>query len=55
MSEVGMAVQVAFLVASCNHATYYRALKLALGNAVSAPIFMYPVVKEMVCEEAEKK
>ena len=65
MSEVGMAVQVAFIVAGCTHATYYRALKLALGiDAVSAPTFMYtielmyPVVKEMVdemCEEAKKE
>ena len=43
-----MAVQVAFIVAGCTHATYYRALKLEL---------MYPVVKGMVdklCEEAKK-
>ena len=57
MSEVGMAVQVVFIVAGCTHATYYRALKHALGiDAVSAPTFMHtiepmhPVVKEMVEE-----
>lgn len=65
MSEIGMAVQVAFIVAGCTHATYYRALKLALGiDAVSAPTFMntiqvmYPIVKGMVddmCEEAKNE
>ena len=65
MSEVGMAVQVAFIVAGCVHATYYRALKLALGiDAVSGPTFMnsielmYPVVKEMLdsmCNEGKKE
>ena len=65
MSEVGMTVQVAFIVAGCTHATYYRALKLALGiDGVSAPTFMntiellYPVVKGMVdemCEEAKNE
>lgn len=31
MSEVSVAVQVAFMVAGCTHAYYYRALKQALG------------------------
>ena len=61
-SEVSVAVQVAFMVAGCTHANYYRALKQALGmETVSADTFMstivrmYPVVKQMLdemCKEA---
>ena len=62
MSEVGMAVQVAFLIAGCTHITYFKVLKHALGiNAVDGFDFqktlriLYPVVKLMVdrmCEAA---
>ena len=62
-TKVGAAVQVAFVVAGCTHATYCKALKYALGiDAVGADTFMstivkmYPVVKQMVdemCEEAK--
>ena len=35
-SEVSIAVQVAFIIAGCTHATYYKTLKHALGiNAVN--------------------
>ena len=56
-TKVGAAVQVAFIVAGCTHATYSRALKHALGiDAIGADTFMstiiklYPVVKQMVDE-----
>ena len=62
-TKVGTAVQVAFIVAGCTHATYCRALRHALGiDAVGADTFMstivkmYPVVKQLVdemCEEAK--
>ena len=54
MTEVGMAVQIAFIVAGCN-ATYLKTLKTALGiDAVCPQIFqytiekMYPAVKAML-------
>ena len=62
-SEASVAVQVAFMVAGCTHANYYRALKQALGMDTVCPntfmstiVRMYPVVKQMVdemCEEAK--
>ena len=59
-NKVSMSVQVAFIIAGCTHATYYKALKQALGiEAVSANTFMttivkmYPVVKQMVNEMCE--
>ena len=62
-SEVGMAVQVAFIIAGCTHMTYYKMLKHALGiDAVhwydfqSTIEMLYPVVKMMVdkiCESAK--
>ena len=62
-SEVSIAVQVAFMVAGCTHANYYRALKQALGMDTVSPdtfmstiVRMYPVVKQMVdemCKEAK--
>ena len=61
-SEIGQAVQVAFIASGCTHATYSKALCHNLGiQAVGAESFqrtirmMYPCVKEMVdivCEEA---
>ena len=61
MTKIGVAVQVAFIVAGCTHATYCKALRCALGiDAVGASAFMstivkmYPVVKQLVddmCEE----
>ena len=51
-SEISVAVQVAFIVAGCTHATYFKTLKHALGiDAVHMSAFlstiegMYPVVK----------
>ena len=65
MTEVGMAVQVAFIVAGLTHTTYQKTLKSALGiNAVCPQNFqntinmMYPIVKEVLdamCEEAKKE
>ena len=62
-NKVSIAAQVAFLVAGCTHATYYKILKHALGmEAVQWEAFqstikrMYPIVKEMVdemCEDAK--
>ena len=63
-SEISVAVQVAFIVAGCTHATYFKTLKHALGiDAVHMSTFlstieqMYPVVKQMVdeiCNEAKQ-
>ena len=54
-TEVGIAAQVAFIIAGCTHVTYYKVLKHGLGiEGVSWPMFdstikrMYPIVKEMV-------
>ena len=65
MTEIGMAVQVAFIIAGCTHTTYFKTLKGALGiDAVCPQIFqytiemMYPVVKGMLnamCDEAKKE
>lgn len=62
-TKIGVAVQVAFIVAGCTHATYYKALRYALGiDAVCGDTFMstivkmYPVVKQLLdemCEEAK--
>ena len=62
-TKIGVAVQVAFIVAGCTHATYCRALRYTLGiDTVCADTFMstivkmYPVVKQLVdemCEEAK--
>ena len=41
MTKIGTAVQVAFIVAGCTHATYYKVLRYALGiDAVGANAFM---------------
>ena len=63
-SEIGAAIQVAFIISGCMHATYYKALKLSLGlDAVHINTFyftiarMHPVVQQMVdemCEEAKE-
>ncbi len=63
-TEIGLAVQVAFIISGCMHSTYQHVLKHALGiDAVSQPTFMstiqllYPTVKQMVdemCEEAKE-
>ena len=43
-SEVSIAVQVAFLIAGCTHATYYKTLKHALGiDAVNWYNFSLPL------------
>ena len=62
---VSMCVQVAFIVAGCTHAVYYKILKNALGiDGVSEPVFMdtiysmYPVVKSIlddICEGAKQE
>ena len=62
-TKIGTAVQVAFIVAGCTHATYCKVLRYALGiDAVGANAFMstivkmYPIVKQLVddmCEEAK--
>ena len=60
-SEISVAVQVAFIVAGCTHATYWKTLKHALGiDAVHMSAFLstieriYPVVKQMVDEMCDK-
>ena len=65
MSNISMSVQVAFILAGCTHATYYKTLRRALGiKAVNERVFMrtielmYPVVKAMldeVCEVAKQE
>ena len=62
-TKIGVAVQVAFIVAGYTHATYCKALRYALGiDTVCADTFMstivkmYPVVKQLLdemCEEAK--
>ena len=62
-NDVSIAAQVAFIIAGCTHATYYKILKQALGmEAVGWQTFqstikrIYPIVKEMVdkmCEDAK--
>ena len=59
-TKIGVAVQVAFVVAGCTHATYCKALRYALGiDAVCADTFMstlvkmYPVVKQLLDENCE--
>ena len=64
-SEIGVAIQVAFIISGCMHATYWKVLKLSLGiDAVHFNTFystitrMYLVVKQMVaemCEEAKEE
>ena len=64
-NTIRMCVQVAFIVAGCTHALYYKTLKLSLGiQAVSAPLFMgtiesmYPIVTSMLdelCEAAKQE
>ena len=47
-TKVGAAVQVAFIVAGCTHATYYKALEYALGiDAVGANTFMSTIIIKM--------
>lgn len=63
MSEVSIAVQVAFIIAGATHTTYYKTLKHALGiQAVEWYEFqstierMYPIVKAIVdemCDDAK--
>ena len=65
MSNISMSIQVAFILAGCTHATYYKTLRRALGiKAVNERVFMrtielmYPVVKAMldeVCEVAKQE
>ena len=50
---MSVAVEVAFMVAGCTHANYYRALEQALGMDTVGPdtfmstiVRMYPVVKQ---------
>ena len=57
---MSMSVQVAFIVTGCTHATYYRALKQALGidtvntdSSMLTIVKMYPVVKQMQDETCE--
>ena len=52
-SEISLCIQVAFIVAGCTHATYYKTLQHSLGiAAVSMPVFMqtiglmFPIVKK---------
>lgn len=63
-AEIGLAVQVAFVVGGCMHSTYQCILKQALGmDAVSSTTFLsaikllYPIVTKMVdemCEEGKE-
>ena len=60
-----MSLQVAFIIAGCTHATYYKALSHSLGiDTVSAPTFMctiramHYIVESMldeVCEAAKQE
>ena len=62
---VSKCVQVAFIVAGCTHAVYYKILKNALViDAISEPVFMdsiysmYPIVQSMLdemCETAKQE
>ena len=62
---MSLQVHVAFILAGCTHATYYKTLQHALGiKAVNERVFMrtielmYPVVKAMldeVCEIAKQE
>ena len=62
-TEIGIATQVAFIIAGCTHITYFKVLKHALGiEAVNSQTFqstikrMYPIVVGMVdqmCEDAK--
>ena len=62
-TEIGIAAQVAFIIAGCTHKTYYKVLKHVLGiEAVTLRTFqstikrMYPIVIGMVdqmCEDAK--
>lgn len=63
MSELGLAVQVAFIAAGCTYVTYHKTLR-ALGiDGVCPQSFQYtlemmhPIVKQMLdemCDEAKK-
>ena len=61
-NKVSIAAQVAFIIAGCTHATYYKVLKHALGmEAVQWEAFqstikrIYPIVKTVdeMCEDAK--
>ncbi len=59
---ISKAVQVAFILSGCTHATYLKTLKHTLGiDAVSPSAFintiktMYPVVKAMVDEQCQEE
>ena len=63
-SEISVCVQVAFILAGCTHATYYKTLQHALGIEAVMDSFlttikcMYPIVKSMVdemCETAKQQ
>ena len=64
-SEISLCVQVAFIIAGCTHATYYKTLQHSLGiAAVSMPVFMrtielmFPIVNKMLdelCETAKQE
>jgi len=64
-TEIGIAIQVAFIISGCTYATYNRVLHQAFGiDAYSSDLFsstiarMHPVVEQMVdemCEEAKSE
>ena len=61
-NNINVCVQVAFIVAGCTHALYYKTLKLVLGiQAVGSPHFMglienmYPIVTSMLDEAAKQE
>ena len=40
-SEISLCIQVAFIIAGCSHATYYKTLQHSLGiAAASMPVFI---------------
>ena len=60
-TEIGVSVQVAFIIAGCTHSTYYQVLQQGLGmDAMQPSTFMstikrmHPVVKAMVDEMCEE-
>ena len=64
-NTISVSLQVAFIIAGCTHATYYKTLTHSLGiDAVSAPTFMctiramHSIVESMldeVCEAAKQE
>ena len=64
-SEISLCIQVAFIIAGCTHATYYKTLQHSLGiAAVGMHVFlrtielMFPIVKKMLdelCETAKQE